>query len=617
MKRAITISLLSVLLTLTALVAALYSALQTKYATSIVNYALPFWSAAPDSVEAVRYIPPLQFELSGVHYKDHDIYLPHVQIWFNSSPWQHGQWVLDSLLIKEANITSPSTLPTLLFKSKLKLHQLAFQHSDFSGDTWSLRGVNAQVKQPNWNDESQIIPFGEVQFSASQLYVLDEAYDNLLIDLDYKPENSTAYGISFDWNNTSISGQSEQFEQGWSLVNVTIKDLTLRKDTISSINRALSALPFKVHHINSLDLIASNIDIDGFKAENLALSTENFSLSNPLWEQEGYLSFDADMLNFKGFQFIDISAQANFHSGTISISELNSEFSQGSLNFTGVISPTSFQAKQFSLSGVKWLDQTQQKVSQLVDWIKPLETLTIENLDINNAQFIQLQQQPYWQLSGLNIEGKQLTLIDRSQPYLWQGSVSLSANSASWGDILSSQPIIKAYSDRGAAHLERLFIPFEDGYFELTGAWDKSKLSQPWSLEMHGASIPLQPITQKLEHPFSLLGNGDIEGQLRGLAGDKVIFTHTLSGDIDLALLDSGILFHEEEPLVLQDQHLSLNADRGRIRVQDNHGSNNIASQVDLVHPQGATVILKTEQACGTVLIDLISGSTTKQGTCH
>ncbi|MCV5747176.1 AsmA family protein, partial [Escherichia coli] len=68
-----------------------------------------------------------------------------------------------------------------------------------------------------------------------------------------------------------------------------------------------------------------------------------------------------------------------------------------------------------------------------------LEHVAIERLDIERSQIIQLSHEPYWQLSGLNIEGQQLDIKQSAQRWgLWQGELEVSVVNASYDQILTS-----------------------------------------------------------------------------------------------------------------------------------------------------------------------------------
>ncbi|MCG6336553.1 AsmA family protein, partial [Vibrio alginolyticus] len=145
------------------------------------------------------------------------------------------------------------------------------------------------------------LPYGELQLSAEQFYWQGEALNNVLIDADYKAQDSTVYGASFQWRGGEFSGQAEQYPAGWSLVNVTISKLDL-KDDLSTLSAPWWQLakPY-LHHINSLDVLSSNLQLGEAKLTNLALSLENLTVDQSLWQQDsGYLSLNAESADWHG-----------------------------------------------------------------------------------------------------------------------------------------------------------------------------------------------------------------------------------------------------------------------------------------------------------------------------
>ncbi|MCV6038573.1 AsmA family protein, partial [Escherichia coli] len=83
--------------------------------------------------------------------------------------------------------------------------QIALKNIDYADEHFSANGIDLQIQSPQWSD--QLIPYGEVQLAADQLYWNGEAFNQVLVDIDYKPQDSTLYGTSFNWRNSQISGQ--------------------------------------------------------------------------------------------------------------------------------------------------------------------------------------------------------------------------------------------------------------------------------------------------------------------------------------------------------------------------------------------------------------------------
>ncbi|MDF5431089.1 AsmA family protein, partial [Vibrio parahaemolyticus] len=187
---------------------------------------------------------------------------------------------VDSLLIDGMSLQyGAPKLPPL---DNVLFHQIALKNIDYADEQFSANGIDLQIQSPQWN--GQLIPYGEVQLAADQLYWNGEAFNQVLVDIDYKPQDSTLYGISFSWRNSQISGQGEQYPQGWSLVNVTINKLKLSNTQRQSLlAKPWHDLPFNINHINSLDLLNADIEWGDWHWQNLDLSVENATLPLSLW----------------------------------------------------------------------------------------------------------------------------------------------------------------------------------------------------------------------------------------------------------------------------------------------------------------------------------------------
>lgn len=591
-------------------IVALFAAMHTHYATPIVNQLLAS-TGQKIKIEQATYHAPLELSLQGVTIgQESEIYLPKVNVWLSSRLPSNNKLQLDALVIEEANLNLSDT--SLLSQLPLETKQLALNYSDLSWGEISARQVKLQITHPQWQTK-QAIPFGDIQFSSEQVYLHGQALDNVLFDIDYKPTNSTVYGASFNWNGAQISGQAEHYLQGWSLINVTIKQLNLSNadqplDWLTELNPSAW-----IRDINSLDLLNCNINYQDIELQNLDLSLENWQLTQGLWQQSnGYLSFDADSIEYQQQQFVEPSATLYFKLNQIDIAELDSDWQQGRIQLQGRYSPHQVELKNVSLSGIKWLDISTSQLTQLKDWGQSLQQVDIAQLDINNAQAIQLAQKPFWQISGLNAQGNDLSLKHDGRWGLWRGKVQLTANSASYNNYLTTQAIIEMSNQKQVWQLDRLFLPLESGYIEASGQWDKKPLSAPWQLDVTIDGLPLQTEIDTQPQPLQMKWVSDIHAQLSGLAGDFSMLSHSLSGQADLTLREGYLSLGDtqqkpsfEQPFSIDD--VTLNADRGRITIDstENSAPTQVAGKIDLANRSLTTLLLQTQHNCQQLQTDL------------
>lgn len=143
----------------------------------------------------------------------------------------------------------------------------------------------------------------KIQLAADQITIDGEAFNQVLVDANYQAQDSTVYGFSFNWRNSPISGQAEQYPQGWSLINVTLSRLNLNLDEWRHHSLWQKIAP-SIYYINSLDLLNSQLTLNGVAWENLNLSVEDYDLRHSLWQQQqAYLSLNADSAQWLATQW--------------------------------------------------------------------------------------------------------------------------------------------------------------------------------------------------------------------------------------------------------------------------------------------------------------------------
>ena len=623
MKKALL--LLSILLVsiVTLSVLTLYVVMQSQYAPKAVNLIID--KLTPYSVIAseVQYSAPFQLQLRDVEIEhlDQVVTLPKLTVWLSQFPWQNDKLSFDSILIEGATIDL-SQLNSELF-SGVTLHQLALKHVDISGPKWSARDVNLQIEQPIWSSSQQTLPYGDIQLSAEQLYMQGEALDKLLVDMRYRAQDSTIFGSSFNWRGASFSGQAEQYAKGWSLVNVTIDSLSLpESEQIEQLITTLGNLSLPISHINSLDILNSSFNYAHWRLERLDASLENLTLEGSLWQQnDGYLSFDAESISDQHIQLFSPRARLALTPQQVAIEEFDADFKQGRVQLQGIISPTQIALKQLKIAGIKWLEQTEQLLPALKENTDRLNHLTIEQLKVENAQFIQVEKLPYWQVSGLNIDGSQLTLIQDNKFGLLDGNLEVSANAASIDKLIATQAHLKAHADNNLLTLDRAFVPLEQGYIEASGRWDRRSASSPWQVSLHADGLPLQHYLLKQQLPFSLTGLAEVEVELKGLSGDYSMLSHSLSGYISANLHQAQLNASSFDGEQSFEQNfdlgeIKLRADRGRILIAAQEGTTQLAGEADLTKPQLATLLLKSEQTCQELWSDILGKANVIKQTC-
>ena len=572
MKKLLTFIISALLLAVITL-ATLFGLLNTSYATPIAQWINQLIGDERLSFKHVEYDYPLhlRFTQPTIQLNHTSLTFRHLDLWFNPSIYDHDQWQIESALFD--GVTIDNTLPHFSEPSTFHIHQLAIHNLSLDTDEVSATALNVQIKDPHWYRDEQWLPYGTIQLSAESLQWQGETMTQLLVDADHQLTDSRINGFSFHWRNGLISGQAERYPQGWSLVNVTMNHLSLTQDVLAQLRYKWSDTPQTkmIQHINSLDILNSNLQIGAVTLNNADVSIENMDVTS-LWQNQGSISLHADNAQWKHLQWVNPDVTVSLTPGKITINDFLADIWQGRLQLSGALTPDSLHLSNLSLNGVRWYGEQDEDFPTLSFTDLHWPTIAIDQLDISNTQIIQLKHRPFWQLTGLNVSGTNLTLRHNNQWGLWQGQLSVSANSASIGKLHTSQAIIEMTSDAHTWSLTRAFLPLKYGYLKAQGSWPIDSNDAPWSLHVQSDGLPLEPLTQWVSLPISLSGFAEANLSLNGMAGSPTIMKHTLSGHAQGSVYRGVMTMQQDNTTTIQPfaiNGIDVTADRGRISLPE------------------------------------------------
>ncbi len=620
MKTALRILIL-LLVILIAIPATVIALLTTSYANQTWAFVSEHLNL-PIQAEKVHYDFPYHIKAQAIRTQHEQIpYIEQVDVWLNPDVRRDGKWLIDSLLIDGVNLQQG--LPQLPKLSSFQFHQIAVKNIDYAKHQLVINGLNMQVQSPHWHHAPHKLPYGEIQLSATQIYWNGEAFNDVLIDMDYQSKDSTLYGASFNWRGSQVSGQGEQYPKGWSLVNVTIDKLKLNHAQLQSLlAKPWQQIPFNINHINSLDLLNADIEWGAWHWQNLELSVENAELPLSLWNATAQVSLQADSVHFQQQTAIEPRLNATLSPQQIELKELYLDWQQGRVQVSGHFQPTTWQIESASVQGLKWAMQPNESSEWWKTATSELKEIDIKRLDIKRSQVIQLAQEPYWQLSGLNLEGGELELKRSGNRWaVWNGNIDASVVNASYDKTLSSHAALSTQSKNGVWELTRLFAPLEQGYIEGYGHIDVSTTSQPWMLNLTADGLPLQLFHSYLPDALAIEGFSDLNLELHGLAGDHNMLAYSLSGNIEANLRDTTLRSQADQSLkavTLSPIHLQIQRGKASIQPVTISGESingNVSGAFDIASTPLRGLEYWLQESCGIVTGDFFSNDSAS-GTC-
>lgn len=558
--------------------------------------------------ESIQYHYPNQVTFQNARFELPDqqpVEVAKLSVWLSIQLSTKRPVTIHELLIDGASISASQT-PTIALLKQWQIENIALDHIDYSHGEMIINDLRLQLTSIELGD-SIITSKGNVQLQASQFYYQGSSLRNLLVDGELDGDNSKILGASFTWNKSSISTQAQIQNGRWSLVNTTIDRLDLA--ITAQDDPLLSILKEQVGHINSLDILNSTLSNNDMTVNNISASLENIDLDKSLWKQsEAYISVDADQLIWRGFEFIEPTLEVYANEERIEIADLDTQLEQGRIQLSGYVKPNEIKLDKLEVDGVKYIQEGNNP--SLLDLfadvsIDDLKSVAIDRVAINRSQWIQLSTKPFWQVTGFNMEASNLLLKRDYQWGLWQGKATASANSASIDKILANQLIMETESKEGKWQLNRLFIPFEQGYFNSTASLDFGAPSQPLALNAKAFSLPLA-LTQYFfdSDEIQLTGTADLDLDISALIADNLSLSQTLSGSLSSSFYNTEIqTLHSEQPQTLEVTPLKMTADRGVIELEPLEISGvgiegSAGDSIDLHSQSMQTVTIRLAETC-------------------
>jgi hypothetical protein len=561
----IALCLLSILL--------IFATLHTKYAAPLINTFTKQWQPYPFSIREVEYHYPNEITLRDISFETNKLAIQQINqvtLWLSWSKLLRSSKGISDVLINGVSIQQPSSsYPKEI--THWNLDSISLKNIDYSDKTVTINDLQLQLENPQWTKGS-VIPNGILQASASQVYYQGEAFNHFLIDAKFAQEHSKIYGLSFEWHDAKISTQAQRQADGWSLVNTTINQLHF--DVKQLETPIFKSLLSPITHINSLDILNSELSFEAFKAVNLNASFEHFQFPFALWQQnDAIMSLDADSIIWNNLPFIEPRISLSLRSNEITLHDADTVFNQGRIQVSGVATPTSLLLDNVLLDGIKY-HQDEESITPNIEpylgYLDSLMSLSINRLKINRGQWIQLQREPFWQISGLNVDISGLNVKQKYLWGMWQGELAASANSISYGDTIATQALMEASSKKGLWQLERFFVPFSEGYLDAKASIDFVAASKPWSLDLSFDGLPLEPLINNELIGYGITGVTDGHISMSGLAADEKAVRQTVTGTIDTSFRDTHYLLGEQSDHLqaFNVSPLNIIAQRGQLDIQ-------------------------------------------------
>jgi hypothetical protein len=610
--------------------------LHTQYATKLVINTIDAMTNYQLKAANVSYhiSDPwhLQLEQPQIIYQQQPLLSANnIQLWLTPTKLLNTGWSFDSILVDTITLNQPIDLATLpaLHVQRLALNNLTLHTSEVHLEQASLQIDNWQSRSQSWGIFS-----GDFQLSAPNMQWQGTTLKDVLIDGDYQDQNWKIYGLSFEWQHATFSGQAEYKQSATQPNLLTLHQLTVTGLQLQDQNQLTLFHSYinqvkasdLIINIKRIDVLESNIEIPNYALNNINLSVQNWQWPATHWQQhDALVSLNASSIQWLNTVFEEPLVNITFSPQQITVNGLSTKVLEGYVQLDGTLTPRVLALNQVTVNGIKWALPN--------NWPTHLRTLnslysdiSITQLAVGYAQLTDVNPASPFQIAGLNINGEDLILKRHGHVGLWQGTLTSNSGAASVNKVSMTGPYIAMNSQAGNWQLKQLILPFKDGLLEASGSVDLNRSGQPWQLSLQGDNIPATTLSQWLAIPFPVTGAMDVTFDGTGLAQHQTSLAYSFTGDLNATfrqlelrkltpqqLLQYWGTSQQPQPTSNQSQNvdslslslspLSISADRGRmtinkIELKSKGLEANLKGRWDLADTTKQTIELQAKQGC-------------------
>lgn len=526
--------------------------MHSRYATPVALQIFNWLSPYPLTAERVHYRldTPLQLTVEhpslSVTANHPPLEAQQLTLWLSPSAFTQGRWQFDTILIDTPTLrdTPAAELPLP------EIHSQRLAISNLTGPIEDIRLHNGKIELDNWHFQpTDTRPLwqqfeGDFRLSADKLSGMGIQLEQVLLDGEHDNDYWTLYGLSAKWQQASLNGQLEYNanEHHLTLHQFTLAGLQLQSDDM--LAPVLDTLKQLEHSglratVGQLDILDSSIELPTASLNHASLSLENWHWPQSAFQQtKAWLSFSADSGIWHQTSFEAPLFDLAFTPQQIIINGASIKALEGYWRTNGTLTPDSLLLDNLTINGVKWLLPENGKIPR-PPAVERLKQITINTLDIGYAQLTAAKKSWPWQISGLNINGHDLIMMQHGQPGLWQGSLTSSARFASLNNIVLIEPLVEMQANHGNWQISQAIIPFKDGLLEGQGRIKLWAEGMPWSVTAEGDSLPTQLLSHWLALPLPVTGKMDLSAHASGLGQHQTGLAYSLDGALSATFRDT------------------------------------------------------------------------------
>lgn len=430
-------------------------------------------------------------------------------------------WETDSILLKNGTLTWGKTAST--FPLSAAVLQLQDVNIVSKSDLWPLTLHRANGGLIPWHPEAQA-PLGrktsfEVSADSVQLQNIQASHLLLRGRINEGELFFTTIGADIARGALTASAHRSADKQ-WTLEQGRLSNIRLQ--TSKSLSDFLAPI-YQVTplNINRLDIIDARLEGPEWAVGDLDLSLRDVALDKDGWRsKEGAFSLNASEFILGALHLQEPIVNADLTEQGVNLRQFSSRWEGGLVRAQGQWHRDSgqLQFSEWAISGLEYTLPTNWRAL----WQRPLPAwlneVSIDKLTANRNLLIDINPQWPFQLTGLDVSARGLTLAQNHRWGIAAGSLSAHAANATFNGVDVRRPSIELNSTPEQIAITELSAFAGKGLLEANAKISQSA-QRDVTFSLKGQSVPINLLSDwgwpKVALPgesnFTLTGKGSLE----------------------------------------------------------------------------------------------------------
>lgn len=381
------------------------------------------------------------------------------------------------------------------------------------------------------------------QFSAGTLTYRGVPVSNALVQGQINGQLLRVSNAGGDVARGSVTASAVRDTQGnWRVDALRLNNLRLQSDkTLKDFLQPLLTLP--TVHFERIDVTDARLEGREWAVTDLNLALKNMTLRGGDWaSDDGSLSMNASSFVTGSLQLSDPIVNMTFSPQGAALTQFSSRWVNGLVRASGnwTRSDKKLALDEVVIAGLEYtLPQNWRAfwLARLPDWLRSVE---IARLNVSHNLIIDIDPAFPFQMTSLDGTGSNLLVAREGEWGIWSGNLSFNAAEATFNRVDLRRPSLALTADNNVINVTEMSAFPRSGLIEGLATLSQQP-QRALTLSLHGREAPLNLLQNWGWPAVPLEGNGELTLQMQGSLAKETPLKSSVNGTLSAVAGDKSV----------------------------------------------------------------------------